>query len=111
MMPMAKRKRTIEEWRRIIKDQEASGLTQIKWCEMHGINYDTYRGSVCNIRNLDKASKNIHSTNQTENETINSRNQKKHSRKSLILEKRKKTYLAKPNGWKFTQKRVNLKVV
>jgi len=40
---MATIRRTREEWISLLKDMDASGMTQLEWCEANGINYDTMK--------------------------------------------------------------------
>jgi len=40
---MAQKRRTNEEWRAVIKEQQASGQTQAKWCAARGIPVNTLR--------------------------------------------------------------------
>ena len=40
---MSTARRTREEWRELLGDMDASGLTQQQWCVANGINYNTMR--------------------------------------------------------------------
>ena len=43
---MASKRRTREEWKQLIEQQKASGLSQREWCEKHGIRPGTMRTMI-----------------------------------------------------------------
>jgi hypothetical protein len=52
---MADTKRTNEEWRILLAEQQASGQTQVEWCAARGINYHTLIDRARRLRRQDQA--------------------------------------------------------
>ena len=55
-MTQQKRAMHIEEWRRQIKEFEASGLSVRKWCKKHGMQRSTFYSRQAKIRAFDQES-------------------------------------------------------
>lgn len=51
---MAETKRTNEEWREMLAEQQASGQTQVAWCAARGINYHTLIDRARRLRKEDR---------------------------------------------------------
>ena len=49
---MQKRKRTNEEWEKLIEEQKASGKPPKVWCVENNINYYTYMDRKCRLNKL-----------------------------------------------------------
>jgi hypothetical protein len=56
---MAKERRSIEEWQRIIEAQQSSGQTQRDWCLANGINLYTFQDRASRLRRSGYATKEI----------------------------------------------------
>ena len=50
---MAVNKRSMTEWRELIAQYEASGLSQEEWCLAHGVNLYTMRDRARRLRQMD----------------------------------------------------------
>jgi len=49
---MTTKKRTLEEWREALAEQQSSGLTQVDWCKRQGINIYTFRDRTSHQKRL-----------------------------------------------------------
>ena len=50
---MSVKKRSMNEWRELITQYEASGLTQEEWCAANGVNLHTMRDRARRLRQMD----------------------------------------------------------
>ena len=55
---MAIKRRTNDEWRKMIAEQEKSGQTQEEWCISKGVNLYTMRDRARRLRKMDNQEKN-----------------------------------------------------
>ena len=54
---MAQKKRTNEDWRKIIAEQRNSGQRQDEWCASNGINLHTMRDRISRLNKIDTKEK------------------------------------------------------
>jgi hypothetical protein len=65
---MAKERRSIEDWQRIIEAQQSSGQTQRDWCRANGINLYTFQDRSSRLRRSCNSTKEIDAVQQIDGE-------------------------------------------
>jgi len=51
---MSVKRRTNAEWRKLVAEYEASGMTQEQWCLANGINFYTFKDRAMRLRKMDE---------------------------------------------------------
>lgn len=51
---MSVKRRTNTEWRKLVAEYEASGMTQEQWCLANGINFYTFKDRAMRLRKMDE---------------------------------------------------------